>query len=144
MDSRLNKTELADLSRSPRTRLLFADPVAEGVRFFRAHGFTHINHTVVIQDRVLNDHPTVALNLFKAFGEAKAIGYSKMDDLLRSSLIGAFGVLEAQRQIFGDDPFPYGLSANRTALETLADYSVEQGLTSTRANLDALFADTTR
>ena len=136
MNSRLNKTELSDLSRSPRTRLLFDDPVAEAVRFFRARGFSHINHTVVVQDRVLEDHPAVAVELFRAFQEAKEIGYSRIDDLLRSSLLGAFGVLEIHRRTFGDDPFPYGLSPNRAALETLADYSFEQGLTSKRADVD--------
>jgi len=63
---------------------------------------------------------------------------------LRSSVMAAFAVLDAQRRTFGDDPFPYGLSANRTALETLAQYSFEQGLTSKRADIDALFAPTTR
>jgi 4,5-dihydroxyphthalate decarboxylase len=144
MQSMLNKTRLTDLSRSPHVRLLFEDAVAEGVRSFRTHGFSHINHTVVVQDRVLNKHPWVALNLFKAFNEAKQDAYAKIGSLYRSSLMAAFGVLEAQRRTFGDDPFPYGLSANRRALQTLADYMVEQGLLREHPVVDQLFADTTR
>jgi len=144
MTSMLNKTRLTDLTRSPHVRLLFEDAVAEGVRSFRAHGFSHINHTVVVQNRVLDRHPWVALNLLRAFIEAKQEAYAKIGSLHRSSLMAAFGVFEAQRRTFGDDPFPYGLAANRGALNTLADYMVEQGLLHELPVVDALFADTTR
>jgi len=144
MTSRLNKTYVGDLSRSPHARLLFEDPMAESVRSFRAHGFSHVNHTVVVQNRVLDEHPWVALNLFNAFANAKQQCYGRIDYLLRSSVMAAFAVLDAQRRIFGDDPFPYGLAANRKALDTLAAFSFEQGLIKERARIDDLFAPTTR
>jgi len=86
----------------------------------------------------------VALNLFKAFIEAKQDGYAKSDSLYRSSLMAAFGVLEMQRRTFGDDPFPYALPANRRALQTLADYMVERGLLRECPSVDEIFAQTTR
>jgi len=144
MTSRLNKTYVADLTRSRHARLLFDDPMAESVRSVRAHGFSHINHTLVIQNRVLDAHPWVALNLFNAFAQAKQQCYGRIDYLLRSSVMAAFAVLDAQRRAFGDDPFPYGLGINRRALETLAEYSFEQGLIKERAQIDELFAPTTR
>jgi len=144
MASMLNKTNLMDLSRSPQVRLLFPDPVAEGVRYFAKHSFSHINHTVIVQDRVLEKHRWVALNLFRAFNQAKQQGYARIDYLHRSSLMAAFGVLEAQRRTFGEDPFPYGLPNNRKALQTLADYAFEQGLLRKRVVVDGLFAETTR
>jgi 4,5-dihydroxyphthalate decarboxylase len=144
MESMLNKTDLLHLARSPHLKLLFDDPAAEGTRYFRKHGFSHINHTVVIQNRILDEHPWVALNLFRAFEQAKQVCYARLHYLLRSSIIGAFGVLETQRQTYGGDPFPYGLRANRKALERLADHSYEQGLMRKRADVDGLFAATTR
>lgn len=144
MTSALNKTYVRELSRSARVRLLFEDPLAESVRSFRAHGFSHINHTVVVQNRVLDAHPWVALSLFAAFTNAKQQCYGTMDSLLRSSVMPAFGVLETQRRTFGDDPFPYGVRKNREALETLADYEFEQGLLKERVQVDRLFAPTTR
>ena len=144
MTSRLNKTYVADLTRSPHARLLFDDSMAESVRAFRAHGFSHINHTVVVQNRVLDAHPWVALNLFNAFAQAKQQCYGRIDYLLRSSVMAAVAVLDAQRRAFGDDPFPYGLGINRRALETLAEYSLEQGLIKERVAIDDLFAPTTR
>jgi 4,5-dihydroxyphthalate decarboxylase len=144
MTSRLNKTYVADLNRSPRARLLFDDPMAESIRAFRAHGFSHINHTVVVQNRALDAHPWIALNLFNAFAQAKQQCYGRIDYLLRSSVMAAFAVLDAQRRVFGDDPFPYGLAVNRRALEALAGFSFEQGLIEERAQIDDLFAPTTR
>ncbi len=144
MTSRLNKTYVADLVHSPRARLLFEDPMAESVRAFRAHGFSHINHTVVVQNRVLEKHPWVALNLYNAFSAAKQQCFGQIDYLLRSSLMPAFPVLEVQRRTFGDDPFPYGLANNRQALVTLVEYAHEQGLVTARSRIDDLFAAATR
>ncbi|MGH9196647.1 MAG: hypothetical protein ACRD1T_13000, partial [Acidimicrobiia bacterium] len=120
MKSILNETDLLQLSRLPHVRPLFPEPVAEGIRYYRTHGFSHINHTVIVQDRILRDHPWVALSLLRAFEEAKQVGYRRIDSLLRSSLLFAFGCLQTQREIFGDDPYPYGIRANRKALERLA------------------------
>ena len=33
------------------------------------------------------------------------------------------------RDMIGDDPFPYGIKANRAMLDTITGYSHEQGLT---------------
>jgi 4,5-dihydroxyphthalate decarboxylase len=144
MTSMLNRTDLLQLTRAPYARLLFPDPLAEGARYFARHGFSHINHTVVIRDEVLEKHPWIALSLYRAFAKAKEQCYAKLDYLLRSSVMAAFGVLENQRKAFGDDPFPYGLRANRAALEALISYSVEQGLTAKPVAVDELFAPTTR
>ncbi len=144
MKSKLNETDFFHLSRSPQVRPLFPDPVAEGVRYYRKTGFSHINHVLIVQDRVLAPHPWVAVSMFKAFTDAKAACYRTIDRLLRSSLMSAFGLLEAQRRTFGDDPYPYGLSENRAALQTLADYAHEQDLIPERVDVGEMFAATTR
>lgn len=142
--SRLNKTDLMQLWRSPRVRLLFPDPLQESARYFSTHGFSHVNHTVVVQDRVLQQHPWVALNLFRAFERAKQEAYARRDALLRTTLMPAFGLLDTERRMFGEDPFPYGLRANLKALDRLARHSHEQGLTRTPVDVTDLFAQTTR
>ncbi len=142
--SMLNATDLLRLMRLPGVRLLFEDPVAEGVRYFRETGFSHINHTLVIQNRILDRHPWVALNLYQAFVRAKEDNARRLDRLLRSSLVFAFAYLEAERRLFGEDPYPYGLAANRRALETLVGYLVEQGLLDEPVPVDTLFAPSMR
>jgi 4,5-dihydroxyphthalate decarboxylase len=143
MTSRLNRTDETDLRTAPGIRRLFTDPWKEAARIFIDHGFLHANHTIVVQDRHLEADPDLARRLFDAFVESKEIAYHRLRTLGRSSLVLGAVRLEEQQAVFGDDPFPYGLAANRRALETLATFSHEQGLTKAPADVDSLFtADT--
>jgi len=51
--------------------------------------------------------------------------------------------LAKTREIFGNDPFPYGIKANKNMLQTIVDYSHEQGLTKNKFKLEELFAPAT-
>ena len=62
---------------------------------------------------------------------------------LRYTMPFLLDALERQQKIFGADPWPYGLTANRAALEVFADYLVEQGLTASRIEVTDLFAPST-
>lgn len=145
MKSMLNKTDYLELSKSKAVRLLFEDPVAEGKRFFRKHGYSHINHTVIVRDDVAQEHPWLPLNLFKAFEESKLICYEHLDRLIKSSLVFAFPYIVEERKVFGEDAFPYGLSTgnNRKAIEELVEASVSQGLTPKQLEVDSLFYENT-
>jgi 4,5-dihydroxyphthalate decarboxylase len=47
------------------------------------------------------------------------------------------------RSIVGDDPFPYGIKANLPLLDTITEYSHEQGLTPRKMKVEELFAKET-
>ncbi|MPZ87310.1 MAG: hypothetical protein GEU81_04375 [Nitriliruptorales bacterium] len=140
MASRLNRTSEHDLRAAPGIRRLFGDPWAEAVRTFQAHGFLHANHTVVVQKRHLENDRGLARNLVDAFVDAKQVAYRQLAGLSRSSLVLGAVRLEQQRAVFGADPFPYGLAANRDALATLIGFSNEQGLTREPLQVEELFA----
>ena len=125
------------------TKPVFADPIAEGGRFFSTHGFIPVNHTYVVRGEVHRRHPWVALNIFKAMLEAKQLVEASLVESIPLSLVFREEYLERTQEVLGDDPFPYGLEANRAALQTIIDYSHEQGLTESKAELDALFAEST-
>ena len=122
------------------TKPVFPDPLAEGARFYRAHGFVPVNHTYVIRGELHRRHPWVALNVFKAMVEAKRLAERNLVRSLPLSLIFGEDYLARTQEIVGPDPFPYGLNTNRRALETIAQFSHEQGLTQQQAVLDGLFA----
>jgi 4,5-dihydroxyphthalate decarboxylase len=126
-----------------KVRPLFADPIAEGARFFEAHGFIPINHTYVIRGDVHREHPWLAFNLYTAFVRAKERALAHLADSIPSALIFGRDYLAQTRRLFGDDPFPYGLAANRQVLDTLVAYSHEQGLTASPMVVDELFAPST-
>jgi 4,5-dihydroxyphthalate decarboxylase len=51
--------------------------------------------------------------------------------------------LRKTQEIFGEDPFPYGVEANRAMLQTIIDFSYEQGLTKEKQKIEDLFAPST-
>ncbi len=126
-----------------KVRPLFPDRIAEGERFFRAHGFIPASHAYVIRGDVHRRHPWIAFNLYAAFEKAKELALGRLAESIPSGLVFGAEYLARTRQLFGDDPFPYGVRANRPMLETLLSYSREQGLVSRDLAIDELFAPST-
>jgi 4,5-dihydroxyphthalate decarboxylase len=121
----------------------FGDGIAEGRRYFEAHGFIPINHTYVIKGELHQRHPWIALNLYKAFLEAKRVAEADLLESVPLSLIFRWEYLDQVRSMFGPDPFPYGVRANRAALEQLVGHSHEQGLIAEPLVVEDLFAPST-
>ena len=122
---------------------VFGDGITEGRRFFDTHGFIPVNHTYVIKGSLLERHPWVALNVYKAFLEAKRVAERDPLEDIPLGLVFRSEFLAMVWSWFGDDPFPYGLRANRPILERLIQYSHEQGLIPELMPVDALFAPST-
>jgi len=122
---------------------LFPDVIAEGTRFFKKHGYIPANHAYVIRGDMDRKYPWLAFNLFKAFVAARELAQDKLPGRIPSGLIFGSEYLRMTKSSFGEDPYPYGLSANREMLQTIVDYSVEQGLTKEKQRLVELFAPST-
>jgi len=58
-------------------------------------------------------------------------------------LVWSIAEMEEQREILGEDFWPYGLEPNRHVLETLTQYAHEQGLIKKKPDLKSLFAPNT-
>ena len=125
------------------TRYLFADPAAEGRRFYAKTGLFPINHTVVIRRTLLESHPWLALNLYSAFVAAKAEiarhGAAYLQWYFDAGLLDG-GV---KRVLADNDPLAYGFKASRPVLETITQYVHEQGLSARRVALEEIFAPST-
>jgi 4,5-dihydroxyphthalate decarboxylase len=131
-----------DLRGNPAIKNLFPDPAAEGVRYFQKTGIFPINHGVVVRRSLLEEHPWVAINIYKAFLEAKDRVNQRAKEL--ASVYFALGLLPPEKRSgLNQDPYPYGITANRKVLETIAAYSHEQGLTPRLVGLDEVFAPST-
>ncbi len=126
----------------PAMRPLFPDPVAEGARYYGKTGVLPINHCVAVRRSVLERHPWVALNLYKAFLEAKEQLLAPSQRLVDTYIQLGHLPLEA-RESLPHDPLPYGLAANRKTLETIARYAEEQALTKRRVGLEEIFSPNT-
>jgi 4,5-dihydroxyphthalate decarboxylase len=123
-----------------KVKPLFLDEIGEARRFVSEHGFVPVNHTYIIRGDVYRDHPGIAEKLYEGFVQAKAHARETLLDRIPAALIFGAEYLALTREILGDDPFPYGIKANRPMLDTLIGYSHEQGLTSRKLKIEELFA----
>lgn len=129
---------------NPRIKKLFKDG-GRGVivEYVKRTGVIPANHMVAVQNRLLEENPWVALELYKAFQRSKEAAYERA----RQSE-GAFYLFpgeDRQRQaaIFGIDPYPLGLRDNKKMLETVFQSSSEEGLTNRTATAEDIFYRTT-
>jgi 4,5-dihydroxyphthalate decarboxylase len=117
-------------SGDPRVRRLFPDFQAREEAHYGKTGIFPIMHVIAIRSDVYEANPWVAMNLLKAFDEAKARSLARVTDITASHAplpwIGDFAA--KMQAIFGTDPFPYGIEPNRPTLEAFLQYAREQGL----------------
>ena len=128
------------LAGDPRVARLFSDHKAEEMAYFKRTGIFPIMHVLGLRKLLADEHPWLAVNLFKAFNEAKSIAMKRMANPRIVPLAWYRAAWEEQERVLGPDPWEYGLSErNRKVLETLVGYSHEQGLIKKRPALDQLF-----
>ena len=124
-------------------RRLFGDYKTVEVDYYRRTGLFPIMHTVVLRRDVYEQNRWAAQSLYRAFCDAKEKFYKNIGEWELFSFPWIRHALEEQRARRGDDPYPYGLRANRKVVETICQYSFEQGLTKTQAAPESLFAPET-
>ncbi|WP_426245010.1 ABC transporter substrate-binding protein [Nocardioides sp. LHG3406-4] len=124
---------------------LFPDYRERERDYFERTSLFPIMHLVVVRRDVLEKNPWVAQSLYKALAESKRVATTGLADLpaLRYTMPFLLAALEEQAEVFGDDPWPYGLEPNRHALETFMSYLQEQGLLETPPKPEELFSPTT-
>jgi 4,5-dihydroxyphthalate decarboxylase len=128
------------LAKDARVARLFPDHKQEEAAYFKKTRIFPIMHVLGLRQSLVEQHPWVTVNLFKAFNEAKSIAMKRMQNPRIVPLAWYRDAWEEQEKILGPDPWEYGLSAaNRHNLETLISYSHEQGLIKKKAELEQLF-----
>ena len=128
------------LAGDPRVGRLFADYKQEEIAFYRRTGIFPIMHVVGIKQEIVEKYPWVAVNMYKAFEQAKALAMRRMENPRLVPLAWYREEWEEQERILGKDPWEYGLGErNAKNFERLVAYSHEQGLIQRRIPLDELF-----
>jgi 4,5-dihydroxyphthalate decarboxylase len=133
------------LDGSGRVRRLFPNWVEVEQEYYQRTGLFPIMHMVVIQRRIYEKYPWVAMSLYDAFVEAQRVSWTR---LLETGSLGVMlpwlpHELEQIQQIMGPGHWPYGLQANRKVLEALCQYHFEQGLSTKKLKPEDLFAPET-
>ncbi len=130
---------LVDLSGNPDIVTLFPDPRQESIRFFKKTAIYPPHHCPAIRESILEEHPWVAFSLMEAFEESKRIARERLRQSPPSLLVFGEHMLKELDEIFGPDPFPYGIGANAKAFDMVQTISVEQQLTERKQPLDEIF-----
>ncbi len=131
--------------RSPKVRRMIPNFREVEKDYYRRTKIFPIMHTVALREDFYERNPWVAQSLCKAFAESKRICQESMYEFsaLKYMIAWSIGEMEEERELFGEELWPYGLEANRHVLETLIQYAHEQGLIKKRPDLKSLFAPNT-
>ncbi len=127
-------------------RTLFEPGEASQViaEFRRKTGIIPINHVLIVQKYLIDGDPEMAMRLYESFEASKQQAYERARQSAAGYLLFTQEVFSQQAALFGEDPFPSGLAANRKMIEILAGESFREGLLSAMPDIDALFCETTR
>lgn len=125
----------------PRIVRLWPDYRAREESYYRETGIFPIMHVVVIRNETLSRHPWVAMNLLRAFDEAKRNSLKRLATIVNSpiALPWSYSAYHSAQQVFGDDLWPYGIEANRRTLDPFLGYCREQGITPHQLAVEELF-----
>ena len=129
---------------NPRLRKLLEDS-GRGVvyEYYRKTGFFHANHNVIVQNRILKDHPWVALELFNAFRRSKEVAYERARRSQSAYLYFPGKDFQEQAAVLGEDPYPIGIRAMGKNVERAIQGSLEQGLLTKPLRLEDVYCQTT-
>jgi 4,5-dihydroxyphthalate decarboxylase len=139
------RTPSAFLRGGGKVRRLFADHGQVERAYFRKTGIFPIMHVIVIRREVYEANRWIAQSLYKAFVESQRRTYEDLNEtvVLKSMLPWLSAQVEQTRAEMGDDFWPYGIERTQHTLATLLRYSVEQGLSKSLIEPQALFAPET-
>jgi 4,5-dihydroxyphthalate decarboxylase len=129
---------------NPRLRKLLDDNGKSVVfEFYRKTGCFQANHHVIVQNRILREHPWVALELYDAFRRSKEIAYKRARRCESTRVYFPGRDFAEQSTIVGVDPYPLGLAAMGRNIERAIQGSLEQGLLTKPLALDEIYFRTT-
>ena len=126
---------------------LMPDSHAAEQQYFKDTNIFPIMHSLVLKTPVLDAHPWVGMNLYKAFLEAKNRSMERLSDVTASHAPMAWltDTTTRLRGIFGDDFYPYGIGPerggriNHATLAAFLKFGFEQGVCYRHLDVEELF-----
>jgi 4,5-dihydroxyphthalate decarboxylase len=102
-------------------------------------------HTVVLPRELLEARPGLGRVVYRGFLAAKNVAAERFRQGRRLYEVQTMvpwtnALFDRNRDLFPDDWWPYGISANRTAIDTYLRYHHEQGLSAKRWTVEEIFA----
>lgn len=132
-------------ARDPGGARLFGDSASIELEYFKKTRIFPIMHVIVLRREVYERDRWIAMNLLKAFEEAKRASQARITEIGISHVPMPWLSEHARRwrDAAGEDFWPYGVEENRPTLEAFLQYAFEQGVATRRLKLEELFAPET-
>lgn len=133
-------------ARDPGGERLFGDYIPVEAAYFAKTRIYPIMHVLVLRREVYERDRWIAMNLLKAFDEAKRRSVARLGDISVSHVALPWLAEHASRwrELAGEDPWPYGVEPNRATLQAFTRYAFEQGVAARHMAPEELFAPETR
>jgi 4,5-dihydroxyphthalate decarboxylase len=130
IDAIIGATVPKSLGTNPDIARLFPDYDQIEVAYYRKTGIHPIMHLVAIRRDVYEANPFIAQSLYKAFCDAKTLALQQMrfSGALRYMLPWLMKSIDQIDEVFGGDPWPYGVAPNRPTLEALVTYLADHAI----------------
>jgi 4,5-dihydroxyphthalate decarboxylase len=124
IDGEVDAALIGEKFPDPRFKTLVPDAEVANKTWAETHGGVPVNHMVIVRETIANERPDVVEEIFRVFKAARQ----------------ADTTAPKGKQ----DPYRFGVEANREALERIIDYSVKQQMIPKKIKVDELFNDVTR
>lgn len=132
------------LKKSPKVGRLFENYENVERDYYRRTGIFPIMHTVVVKRELAIEHPEVVRAVYDGFCQSKA---NATEQLVRGMTFNNMAtmipwvtkLIGENTDVLGDDWWPYGIGANRKALDACLRYHWEQGLTKRHYRIEDIF-----
>ncbi|HEY6259776.1 MAG TPA: phosphate ABC transporter substrate-binding protein [Xanthobacteraceae bacterium] len=112
----------ADMPKDPRVRSLVPEPHKAAQAWFKRTGVIPINHMFAVHEQVSRERPDVVSEIFRMLVESRKAAPPEALETIP----------------------PFGLEANRSAIQLAVDWALEQHIIPRRLEVDELFDDATR
>lgn len=123
----------SDLGSNPRLRRILHDHRKEEEAYFKRTGVIPVIHTLVLQEKAVEEDPGIVKSLMAAFRKAREMEDSNGSPEEREES-------HWMRGLVGHDPYGYRLDpCARRSIETLIGYQMQQGLLSFKPDVNNLF-----
>ncbi len=125
-----------------RVRRILVDYQQAEYEYWQQTKIFPIMHVVAVKKSVLEENPWIAMNLFKAFEEAKRRSIERLFDVTASRFPLPWSRVFADRisELFGSDGYwPYGVEPNRVTLSSFLRFTYDQGVTHKPLEVEDLF-----
>src|SRR5262245_9537089 len=130
---------------APNVDRMFPNFKAAEQDYFRRTGIFPIMHLIGIRRSIHERHPWVAVNLLKAFMQAKSRTMYELGQIghLFSTLPWSVAEFQETVRLMGADFWPYGFEENRKVFDAFTRYHHRQGLSKRLVGAHELFAAST-